>query len=150
MPKIYESDSMTKWGTGTNTKDLKEEVNKMHKPVVISDYNNDRSVNGFECKWCQRIVYNKFTDDSIWCNNCQSETIFDKDTKPIKKGLKAETMDNSEVFVTSIQHNFEDMVRRTKWSRPKEFKGGALALSKKGTIRFTSYYDSSEGKENAD
>ena len=145
MPKIYESDSMTKWGT-IKPKDLREEINKTHRPVVISDDNNDGKTNGFECKWCQRIIYNKFTDDSIWCNSCQSETIFDKDTKPIKKGLKAETMDNSEVFVTSVQYNFEDMAGRTKWKRPKELKGGALALSQKGTIKFTSYHDSSEGK----
>src|SRR5215213_9621721 len=134
MPKIYESDSMTKWNT--KPKDLREEINKTHKPVVISDY-NDGKTNGFECKYCQRIIYNKFTDDSIWCNSCQSETIFDKDTKPVKKGLKAETMDNSEVFVTSVQYNPNDMVHHTKWNRPKELKGGALALSKKGTIRFT-------------
>ena len=43
-----------------------------------------------------------------------------------------------------------DMVSHTKWNKPKELKDGALALSKKGSIRFTSYYDSSEGKENAD
>ena len=42
------------------------------------------------------------------------------------------------------------MVHHTKWNKPKELKGGALALSKKGTIKFTSYHDSSEGKENAD
>ena len=96
------------------------------------------------------ILSSLITDDSIWCNSCQSETIFDKDTKPVKKGLKAEVIDNSEVFVTSVQYNPNDMVSHTKWNKPKELKGGALALSKKGTIRFTSYYDSSAGKENAD
>ena len=50
------------------------------------------------------------------------------------------------VNVTSIDYNFNDMARRTKWNKPKELKEGALALSKKWTIRFTSYYDSSEGK----
>jgi hypothetical protein len=126
-------------------KDLREELNKTHRPIIISD-DKDGNVNGFECKYCHRIIRGKFTEDSIWCNSCQSETIFDKDTKPVKKGLKAEVIDNSEVFVTSVQYNFEDMARRTKWSRPKEFKDGALALSKKGTIHFTSYYDSSEGE----
>ena len=130
-------------------KDLRKELNETHKPIIISD-DKDGNVNGFECKYCRRIIRGKFTEDSIWCNYCQSETIFDKDTKPVKKGLKAEVIDNSEVFVTSVQYNFEDMARRTKWNKPKELKGGALALSKKGTIRFTSYYDSSEGKENAD
>ena len=148
MPKIYESDSMTKWGT--KPKDLREEVNKTHRPVVISDNNNDGRTNGFECKYCQRIIYNKFTDDSIWCNSCQSETIFDKDTKPVKKSLKAETIDNTEVNVVSLQYNFEDMAGHTRYGKTLELKGGALALSKKGTIRFTSYVDSSAGKENAD
>src|SRR5215207_11753927 len=42
------------------------------------------------------------------------------------------------------------MAGHTKYGKPTELKDGALALSKKGTIRFTSYYDSSEVKENAD
>jgi len=130
-------------------KDLRKGLNETHKPIIISD-DNDGKTNGFECKWCHRIIYNKFTDDSIWCNSCGSETIFDKDTKLIKKSIKAEVVDNSEVFVTSVQYNFEDMAGRTKYNKPKELKDGALALSKKGTIRFTSYYDSSAGKENAD
>jgi hypothetical protein len=131
MPKIYKSDSMTKWGTKAKPKDLKEEVNKTHKPVVISDYNNDGRTNGFECKWCQRIIYNKFTDDSIWCNSCQSETIFDKDTKPVKKGIKAETMDNPEVFVTSVQYNFEDMAGRTNGANLKNLKAARWHCLKK-------------------
>ena len=62
MPKIYESDSMTKWGT--KPKDLREEINKTHRPVVISD-DNDRDTNEFECKYCRRIIRGKFTEDSI-------------------------------------------------------------------------------------
>ena len=55
MPKIYESDSITKWST--KPKDLREEINRTHKPVVISD-DNDGRTNGFECKYCRRIIYN--------------------------------------------------------------------------------------------
>jgi DNA-directed RNA polymerase subunit RPC12/RpoP len=130
-------------------KDLRKELNETHKPIIISD-DSDGKISGFECKWCNRIIRSKFTDDSIWCNSCQSETIIYKDIKPVKKGLKAEVVDNSEVFVTSVQPNFDDMAGHTKYGKPTELKDGALALSKKGTIRFTSYYDSSEVKENAD
>jgi hypothetical protein len=135
MPKIYESNSMTKWST--HPKDLREEVNKTHRPIVIStdDYNN-KDTNGFECKWCRRIIYTKFTNDSIWCNSCQSETIFTKDTKPIKKSIKAEVVDNSEIFVTSIQYNFNDMVRHV--GQKPEPKGSFAELKKRG-VRITSY-----------
>ena len=68
----------------------------------------------------------------------------------MKKSLKAETIDNTEVNVVSLQYNFEDMAGHTRYGKTLELKGGALALSKKGTIRFTSYVDSSAGKENAD
>jgi hypothetical protein len=56
----------------------------------------------------------------------------------------------TEVNVVSLQYNFEDMAGHTRYGKPQELKGGFLALSKKGTIRFTSYTDSSAGKENAD
>jgi hypothetical protein len=130
-------------------KDLREEINKTHRPIIISD-DKDGNTNEFTCKWCNRIIRSKFTADSIWCNSCQSETIIGKDTKPVKKSLKAETIDNTEVNVVSLQYNFEDMAGHTRYGKPVELKGGFLALSKKGTIRFTNYTDSSTGKENAD
>jgi hypothetical protein len=100
-------------------KDLSEEINKTHRPIIISD-DKDGNTNGFECKYCHRIIHGKFTDDSIWCNSCQSETIFDKDTKPVKKSLKAETIDNTEVNVVSLQYNFEDMAGHTRYGKPQE------------------------------
>jgi hypothetical protein len=130
-------------------KNLREEINKTHRPIIVSE-DNDRKTNEFTCKWCHRIIRGKFTEDSVWCNSCQSETIFDKDTKPVRKSLKAEVIDDTETLAAFVPTNASDMVRHTKYDKPKELKGGALALSKKGTIRFTSYYDSSEGKENAD
>src|SRR5215217_1575921 len=126
-------------------KNIGEKFMKEHKPVVLSD-DSDGNINGFTCKWCNRTIYIKLTDDSIWCNSCQSETIIDKDIKPVKKSLKAETVDNSETFVVSIEYDPSKMAWHTKYDKPKTLKGGALALSKKGSIRFTSYYDSSEGK----
>ena len=42
-------------------KDLRKELNETHKPIIISD-DNDGKTNGFECKYCHRIIYNKFTD----------------------------------------------------------------------------------------
>ena len=74
------------------------------------------------------------------------ETIL-KDIKPVKKSLKAEVIDNTETLATSVQYNFEDMAGHTRYGKPLELKDGTLALSKKGTICFTSYYDSSAGKE---
>ena len=70
---------------------------------------------------------------------------FDKDTKPVKKSLKAETIDNTEVNVVSLQYNFEDMAGHTRYGKPVELQGGFKALRDKG-LRITSYYDSSEGK----
>src|SRR5215216_2638373 len=84
-------------------KDLKEEWNRTHIPITISDdedKDKDGDINGFECKWCNRIIYGKFTDDSIWCNSCNSETLL-KDIKPIKKPLKAEVIDNTETLIAS-------------------------------------------------
>ena len=63
-------------------KDLRKELNDTHKPIIVSD-DNDRNINGFECKYCRRIIRSKFTEDSVWCNSCQSETIFDKSVRKI-------------------------------------------------------------------
>ena len=55
-------------------KDLSEEINKTHRPIIISD-DKDGNTNRFECKYCHHIIRGKFTDDSIWCNSCQSEKV---------------------------------------------------------------------------
>ena len=118
-------------------KDLREELNKTHRPIIISD-DKDGNTNGFKCKYCHRIIRGKFTEDSIWCNSCQSETIFDKDTKLVKKSLKAETIDNTEVNVVSLQYNFEDMAGHTRYGKPIEYKGGIKVLRDKG-LKITNY-----------
>jgi DNA-directed RNA polymerase subunit RPC12/RpoP len=116
-------------------KDLREEINKTHRPIIISD-DSDGNTNEFKCKYCHRIIRSKFTEDSIWCNSCQSETIIDKDTKPVKKSLKAEVIDNSEVFVATTPDPVSQFDKK-----PVELQGGFKALSQRGTIRFTSYQE---------
>jgi hypothetical protein len=125
---------MKKW----KTTDIRKDFNEKNKPVVISDNDSKEKGNGFECQYCHRIIYTKFTDDSIWCNSCNAETIFEKDTKPVKKRLRTETMDTNEVYVKSIDTNVNDMVEKTKWNRPLELSGAYKRMSDRG-IHFTSY-----------
>jgi hypothetical protein len=50
---------------------------------------------------------------------------------------------DQEAAVASIQYDPNAGVSHTKYTQPMQLKDGALALSKRNTLRFTSYYDSS-------
>jgi hypothetical protein len=108
-----------------------EKFMREHKPIIISDDSNG-DINGFSCKRCNRTIYGKFTDDSIWCNSCSCETIIGKDTKPIKRSLKAEVVDNTEVFVASLPGVDPDSVRIYG---PTQYQGGFKTLHDKGTLK---------------
>jgi len=112
-----------------------EKFLREHKPVIISD-DRDGDINGFECKRCGRIIYGKFTDDSVWCNSCSSETII-KDIKPIKKSLKAEVVDNTETIIANLPGADPNSVRI--YGTP-EYQGSFKVLHEKG-IKITSYHE---------
>jgi hypothetical protein len=90
-------------------------------------------------------------DDLLFLRYCPSKR--DKCYHAISRDLSARPHEILKLKIKDMDIKSigaSDMVSHTKWNKPKELKDGALALSKKGSIRFTSYYDSSEGKENAD
>jgi len=81
-------------------RNLKDELNRTHKPIILS-YDKDKIVE-YECKWCNRIIRAKLSEDSIFCVHCQSEIYLDNNTHKALKSVKAHNnIDDSEVFVAS-------------------------------------------------
>jgi DNA-directed RNA polymerase subunit RPC12/RpoP len=94
------------------------------------------------CSFCNQILI-RLTDSSqqnsaFWCRYCSVE--FDPESENLRKESKITVPDrNIEAAVASTPGIPDISIRHEP-----ELKDGALALSKKGTIRFTSYHDSSQ------
>jgi DNA-directed RNA polymerase subunit RPC12/RpoP len=118
----------------------KLEANK-DKVIIASEYyENDRP--SYICSFCNQILI-RLTDSSqqnsaFWCRYCSVE--FDPESENLRKESKITVPDrNIEAAVASTLGIPDISIRHEP-----ELKDGALALSKKGTIRFTSYHDSSQ------
>ena len=109
-------------------------------------YDEDQ-IREYICPWCNFILHVRKSRKEVNCPNC---TI----TLDLTSGVAQETktlIDPNKNNATYEVHAFTTPDPINPWDKkPVELKGGFLALSKKGTIRFTSYTDSSAGKENAD
>jgi DNA-directed RNA polymerase subunit RPC12/RpoP len=85
-------------------KNLKDELNRTHKPIILS-YDKDKIVE-YECKWCNRIIRAKLSEDSIFCVHCQSEIYLDNNTHKALKSVKAHnTIDDSELWIFDQDHH---------------------------------------------
>jgi hypothetical protein len=96
----------------------------------------------YVCSWCNRSLV-RLSDrnnqgESWFCRNCS--ITFDPDDEQIryKQRISIPAQD-IEPAITSVGTISDVSIRKQI-----ELKGGALALSKRGTIRFTSYSDSSQ------
>jgi|SRR5215216_4097631 ribosomal protein L37AE/L43A len=142
--KTYESDSMTKWDTSEAK--VKNIGYPKYDKIIIDDevVGKKKKIVGYLCPSCN-IKMIKLSEEEWFCNRCQHSEYIENVAQNTEALPKPQTMDTAELhaFTTPGPVNPFD-------KKPVELKGGALALSKKGTIRFTSYYDSSAGKENAD
>jgi ribosomal protein L37AE/L43A len=97
----------------------------------------------YACNFCSRLLV-RLSDrnnqsESWFCRNCNIEF---PDKTPIRKKSKL-GMQREEVepAVTSIQ---TDQSKSVEIRHEPELRGAFAALAKKGTIRFTSYQDSSQ------
>jgi uncharacterized Zn ribbon protein len=120
-------------------------VNKKLTPtndkIVISSecYENDRP--SYICSFCNQTLI-KLTDAGLnnttfWCRHCSIE--WDPEEENLRKESRIIVPDrNIEPAITSISNTPDVSIHKEI-----ELKDGALTLSKKGTIRFTSYSDSS-------
>ena len=97
----------------------------------------------YVCENCHYTIYGRISADEIYCNHCKSSFVVEDVRK--KQKLSVPKGRSSEVCVSTTPNPTSPFDKK-----PPELKGGFLALSKKGTIRFTSYTESSAGKENAD
>lgn len=117
-------------------------MNPVNDKVAISSeyFQNDRP--SYICSICNRTL-SRLSDagnnNSIyWCRNCSVE--FDPQLENLRKESKIIVPDrNQEPSITSIGVTPDVSIRHET-----RLKDGALALSKEGTIRFTSYQDSSQ------
>ena len=114
---------------------------KDDKVVISSEYyENDRP--SYICSFCNQTLI-RLTDagmnnTTFWCRSCSVE--FDPESENLRKESKLIVPDrNIEPAITSVGY-----VPDVSIKHKPELKDGALALSKKGTIRFTRYEDSSQ------
>jgi uncharacterized Zn ribbon protein len=125
-------------------KQTKNKNSKNKDIITIGDEWTGADRPSFICNYCNRTL-SRLTDSSgqnhsYYCNNCSIE--FNPESENVRRESKISVPDrNAEPCVTSIQTNMEDDIRIRKLL---ELKDGALALSKRGTIKFTHYEDSSQ------
>jgi hypothetical protein len=111
------------------------------KVVISSDYyENDRP--SYICSFCNQTLI-RLTDagqnnTTFWCRNCSVE--FDPESENLRKESKIMVPDRNIEPAIATTPGIPDISIRHE----PELKDGALALSKKGTIRFTHYEDSSQ------
>jgi hypothetical protein len=121
----------------THTKDDK---------VVISSeyYENDRPF--FICSICNRTL-SRLSDaggnnSTYWCHHCSVE--FDPESENIRRESKISVPDRNVEPAIATTPGQDYLDKKVQIRHEPELKDGALALSKKGTIKFT-HYEEREG-----
>src|SRR5215208_6791854 len=89
------------------------------------------------CHRCEQILTALDRETGSYrCNNCAIETFVNEEPTRRKSKLSTPRPKNTETLISHVPTlGFNDV----KIKHEPELKGGFLALSKKGTIRFTSY-----------
>jgi hypothetical protein len=117
---------------------------KEEDKTIIGDEWNQEDRPTFSCSWCNRDLV-RLSDrnnqgESWFCRNCQIP--FEPSETQLRKKSKLGTQrEEVEPAVTSIQTDFG---KEVEIRHELELRGGFAQLAKKGTIRFTSYHDSSQ------
>jgi hypothetical protein len=111
--------------------------------ILIGDEHKEPNKVELMCSWCNRSLV-KLTDknnqsESWFCRNCSIEFNSDDEQVSHKQKLSIPYQEDSELAVASIETIPDVSIRHEP-----TLKGGFAALAKKGTIRFTSYSDSSQ------
>jgi hypothetical protein len=115
---------------------------KEDKVVIAGEAYEAPEVTTFICNYCNRDLI-KLSDSSgnnisWYCNHCSIP--FEPENESIRHKQKLEVPDRNVEPAAATTPGIRDISIRHE----PELKGGALALSKKGTIRFTHYEDSSQ------
>jgi hypothetical protein len=109
--------------------------------TIIGDEWNQENKPDYICSWCQRTL-SKLIDRGpcYYCNYCQIS--FEPSETHVRKKSKLGTQrEEVEPAVASIQ---TDQSKSVEIRHEPELRGAFAAMAKKGTIRFTSYQDSSQ------
>jgi hypothetical protein len=98
----------------------------------------------FSCSWCNRIlsrlIDSSGENPSLYCGYCKIS--FDPSETQVRKKSKLGTQrEEIEPAAASIQI---DQSKSVEIRHEPELRGAFAAMAKKGTIRFTSYQDSSQ------
>jgi hypothetical protein len=110
----------------------------------MNEWNGGDSPPEYSCSWCNRTL-SKLIDGGgqnpcYYCNYCQMS--FEPSETQIRKKSKLGTQrEEVEPAVASIQ---TDQSKSVEIRHEPELRGAFAAMAKKGTIRFTSYQDSSQ------
>ena len=116
--------------------------------IIIGDnYAGRDDIREYICENCQYTINGRISANEIYCNHCSSSFVVEDVRK--KGKLEVPREHTGELYINHPPGT-EYFAEQIKLKKEPQLKGGALALSKKGGIRFTSYVDSSAGKENAD
>jgi DNA-directed RNA polymerase subunit RPC12/RpoP len=112
------------------------------KVVIDTREYEGPEVTTYICNRCSRTL-SRLSDSSgnnvsYYCNSCSIE--YNLDNQDIRHKQKLEVPDRNIEPAVSTTPGIPDISIRHE----PELKDGALALSKKGTIRFTHYEDSSQ------
>jgi hypothetical protein len=118
---------------------MKKLIPKDDKAVISSEYYTNEIKPSYLCSWCNQILV-RLTDAGqsntmFWCKNCSIE--FDPESENLRKESKIMVPDRNIEPAIATTPGIPDI----SISHEPELKDGALALSKKGTIRFTSYHE---------
>jgi len=135
--------------TGTNPiKDRSKDYNKPNNVVISGDDIDDR-VRSYECDRCHYVIHTRKKTGILDCTNCPN--YIDLDDVPVKSRIEMPKPRDSEAFVATVHYDPNAGVSHTKHNQPAKLKDGMAALSRqRGTLKVTSYYDSSEGVKGAD
>ena len=114
------------------------------KGIISSEYFVDETPS-FICSICNRTL-TRLTDSSLqnisfWCKNCSVE--FDPESENVRRESKISVPDRNEEQLVAQNPGQDYLNKKVEINHAPELKDGALALSKKGTIRVTHY---EEGK----
>jgi hypothetical protein len=112
------------------------------KVIITGEAYEAPEITTFICNYCNRDLI-KLSDSSgnnvsWYCNHCSVP--FEPENESIRHKQKLEVPDRNIEPAIATTPGIPDISIRHE----PELKDGALALSKKGTIRFTHYEDSSQ------
>jgi hypothetical protein len=126
----------------SNKKDPYRQMAGRDKVIISSEQYEAPEITTFICNYCNRdlIKLSESSGNNVswYCNNCSIP--FEPENESIRHKQKLEVPDRNIEPAIATTPGIPDISIRHE----PELKDGALALSKKGTIRFTQYKDSSQ------